>query len=547
MESKRQKHLAYVLGFALVGLILLVFSLQEVVGATAVAGTANDETRRTFIRKDREAISATAANCRYGATPIDTQAQPEQVNFLPLLGAGWYMTFLPYEPDNPPATNPEFVHVIFPSQDKTEDGQYLQSYSTRPPLNQALANYIKARPNSIWVIGNEVDRGPQPGFTVGGQGDMFPNMYAEAYHDIYHFIKAANPTARVAVSPLVQVTPGRLQYLDLMWEAYLQKYGSPMPVDVWNMHLYILPEVEPDGFTPNNIANVALGTDPLLGKRVSTGPQDCPQDEVYCFAEHDDMDVFAEQVVAMRTWMKERGQQNKPLILTEFSLLYPYEQDVGSCFLMDENGECFTPTRVATFMQNAFNYLNDARSPQLGYLLDDNRLVQQWMWFSIYTNAEGSASNLATADLRQMTLMGETFRDYVFNETPYRNLIVEKASTGAVFTNGAPTADAEISVTFRNNGNTAVTDPFLVTFYTDAGLTTPIASTVINPLVRGCATQPFTASVTWSGLTPGAHRFWVRLDNSDIVAEVPTGNVDNVASGIVYVDPERIMLPMVRR
>ena len=88
------------------------------------------------------------------------------------------------------------------------------------------------------------------------------------------FIKNVDPTAQVAISGLVEVTPGRLQYLDIVWNTYMQEFGTPMPVDMWTMHLYILPEVQlqPDGsIDANGIANVALGTNKALGKRESNG------------------------------------------------------------------------------------------------------------------------------------------------------------------------------------------------------------------------------------------------------------------------------------
>ena len=69
---------------------------------------------------------------------------------------------------------------------------------------------------------------------------------------------------------------------------------------------------------------MALGTDPALAIRESGDDKNrCANSDVYCWAEHDDLTVFAQQVVAMRTWMKQHGQQNKPLILTEYSLLLP--------------------------------------------------------------------------------------------------------------------------------------------------------------------------------------------------------------------------------
>lgn len=47
------------------------------------------------------------------------------------------------------------------------------------------------------------------------------------------------------------------------------------------MHFDILAEVD-TARDPNNIANVALGTDPSIGKRGSGGdPTQCPLDDVY--------------------------------------------------------------------------------------------------------------------------------------------------------------------------------------------------------------------------------------------------------------------------
>lgn len=524
------------LGAALV--IMLLAAQRE----TAVQAAAPIDTTNT-----------TVANCRYGVTPLETDVDWTQVQYVSRLGAGWYMSFTHREPDIPVANNAEFAHIIHTYQTKAADGSYLQGYRTRPALNATLATYIRNHPGRLWIVGNEIDRGPAPGYSVGGQGDMFPDMYAVAYHDVYHFIKRHDPTARVANSALVQVTPGRLQYLDLMWNAYRARYGSPMPVDVWTMHLYVLPEVEQDGITPNNIANVALGTDPRLGKRVSNlTPQDCPNPDVYCFAEHDDMNIFAEQVVGMRQWMQRHGQQNKPLIITEYSILYPfldYDDPVNptQCFLMDEYGNCFTPQRVSTFMLNTFNYLNNAQDPNLGYPLDSNRLVQQWMWFAVYTTAEGSASNLAEADLVTLTQVGRTFQNHVFDETPIFNLVVDRVSNPVVFTNETGRARAQLRVTFRNNGNANINTPFEVTFYANPQRTRVIGTATVDALVRGCATNVYTAVVPWAELEPGVHRFWVYVDSNYDIPEGLGGESDNLGQGIVLVDPDQAYLPLVKR
>ena len=50
-------------------------------------------------------------------------------------------------------------------------------------------------------------------------------------------------------------------------------------------------------------------------------------------------------------------------------------------FYTDEYGVGFPPSRVIAFMNPLFNYLETAQDPNLGYPADNNRLVQQWLWF----------------------------------------------------------------------------------------------------------------------------------------------------------------------
>ena len=326
-----------------------------------------------------------APNCRYGATPLASA----QTDWLARLGAGWYLDFSARAPK--PLPGVEFVPVLRVHQ-KKNGCTYLNDYSVTPPLTDSgLGALIASQPGALWLVGNEPDRGPNPEDCSGqGQDDTYPEIYAQAYHDTYQFIKSRDATARVAIAGLVEATPGRLQYLEKVWQTYQQRYQTTIPVDVWNMHLYILPEAQPDG-TPNGVANVALGTDPALAIRESGDKKErCAEPGVYCWAEHDDLTVFAQQVVAMRTWMKQHGEQDKPLILTEYSQLYPfadYDDPVNPtrCFLMDEYGKCFTQARVTSFLNRTFDYLESATDANLGYPLDGNRLVQQWMWYSVNT------------------------------------------------------------------------------------------------------------------------------------------------------------------
>src|SRR5439155_13213677 len=113
------------------------------------------------------------------------------------------------------------------------------------------------------------------------------------------YTKAHDPSAQVANAGLVQVTPGRLQYLELMWNAYRALYATAMPVDVWNMHIYVLPEALHDGSAPDEIASIAKGTSLALAKKESTfrpgDTQWCSRAGYTCLAAHDNLTEFANQ------------------------------------------------------------------------------------------------------------------------------------------------------------------------------------------------------------------------------------------------------------
>lgn len=115
-------------------------------------------------------------------------------------------------------------------------------------------------PGSTWIIGNEAD--------VIWQDNTTPEAYAQAYHSAYTAIKSADPTARFVMNGIVQVSPLRLAWLDMVWDSYYRMYGEEIPVDIWNIHTYVANEMHLEwGFeVPPGIDNavgytVHLGTD----------------------------------------------------------------------------------------------------------------------------------------------------------------------------------------------------------------------------------------------------------------------------------------------
>jgi hypothetical protein len=172
----------------------------------------------------------------------------------------------------------------------------------------------------------------------------------------------------------------RLRYLDRILAAYQARYGQAMPVDVWNAHNFILHE-----------ERASWGVDIPPGMPDQAG-------RLRKIADHDDLEIFRQQIVDFRRWMAERGQQDKPLIVTEYGILMP--ADYG-----------FPPERVEQFMLETFAYFRTAADPVLGYPADGYRLVQRWCWYSL-ADERYPTGNLLAPEGGALTALGEAFAAY---------------------------------------------------------------------------------------------------------------------------------------
>lgn len=505
--------------FLLAGLVVTVLAIGSAWGDTAVSPATH--TAQADDEQDATAVADNPPlNCRYGVYVLyNTTA------WLDTFGAGWYVTPGFFKANTAPENGAVFYRNI-----RMKDGVF------DPPLSE-IDDDLAANHGSIWFIGNEIEvLNPSTG------DGTYPDDYASVYHEAYTYIKQRDPSARVGIGSMSMATPARLQYLDIVWDTYQQRFGSTMPVDIWNIHLYILSEAKDFGNGQGD-GKIALGTDPSIAKKAPNGDPyvECPKDEVYCRAEHDSVPIFAEQLTDLRRWMKEHGQQNKPLVITEWSLLFqPGDRD--------EFGNTWPSSRVNAFMEGSIEWLENARDPDIGYPADDYRLVQQWAWFSTLTQPSwsGYASNLiklnfadyAPGSTAALTDVGNKYRTISLNTETYVNLRAGQADSV-----NTDTSTAELAVTFRNNGITTVWDEFRVTFYADADLTQVIGSTTVSPTVSGCSWERNThrATVEWSGLSSGIYDYWVKIDSGNTISESNEG--DNVASGVVFVNNDTSPTP----
>jgi hypothetical protein len=273
------------------------------------------------------------------------------------LHAGWYSDWgFNVDPLRPGGI--EYAQLVFLVQ-----GNY-------PSLAQ-LGAIADANPGALWLIGNE----PECIY----QGNNTPQQYADAYHTLYTFIKGRDATAQMAVGGVVEPTPLRLEWLDQVLAAYQTTYGEALPADAWHTHVQILQE-KLGGWG----CGIPRGLSETVGRE-------------YLIEDNGKVEVFTQLITELRTWMQSRGQRDKPLIISEYGVLFPVQYG-------------YPVDKVNAFMNGTFDFLRSATDANTGYSADENRLVQRWLWYSLndqpWTPETGNGFNGALFDYRYPTYPG---------------------------------------------------------------------------------------------------------------------------------------------
>jgi hypothetical protein len=475
------------------------------------------------------------ANCRLGAGGVAGDVLGYDLGQLNL---GLYTDWITRDPL--PAGLPadvEYIQTVRLHQDKVCGERHCvapyvdpPTYTVWPNLN-TLAARSANQPGMLWLIGNEIDRRDWgSGESSGGQDEMTAELYARAFHEIQNVIKTADPTAKIGIAGIVQATPLRLEYLDLVWDSYYAQYGYPMgnDIDIWNVHGFILREVRgewgadtPPGFD---------GPGFLYGADFDT-----------CIDAHHDMSYFREFIEAFRIWMAEHGERNKPLLITEYGILY------GTLGI--------STAQIIDFMSSTFDYLSDIKDEATGYPADEDRLVQGWIWYSLNDNSSWYHDGaLFDSTTKNLTTLGNAWKSYVSDpgnplaSQPQLNLLVTnlRADPNLYFVLPGETVTITLRVDVANSGNTTTNtgNHIVVTLWDgvpDAPGSNLIASQTLDDL-PGCG-RVVTVEANWPGLRPGEHTWYVRVE--PIANE--TNATDNTASGVVSILllGDRVFLPIV--
>jgi hypothetical protein len=364
---------------------------------------------------------------------FDSETSDPLTNYdVAALNAGWYSNWgASLNPAHPDRLT--YVQLI---RFKAGADKYDPAQVTVSPSKDTIARIAAAHPGSLWMMSNEPDS------TYQGN-PILPEVYAHVYHEFYHYIKGLDPTALIANGGIVQPTPCRIEYLDIVWDTYYQAYSETLPVDVWNIHAFILREVYGEWG-----ASTPPGVDPS-----------CAMD--YAIRDGDDIEIFRENLIAFRQWMKDKGDQDKPLIISEYGILWP-------SWLNDEDGHGWSAARVSHYMTQTFDLFLYEAFPDLGCPEDGYRLAQAWAWYSLsdtyYDSGKlfnpttgaltgvGQAYSAYTAALPdsqytdaavQLWLNSEPL-DHISPATPYEGLTVTLPVEGVIANLGKAPADVPL-------------------------------------------------------------------------------------------------------
>jgi hypothetical protein len=355
-------------------IVLLILSVLTPVWSVSVKGAPPEiltlDSGHLFLPPYATARDRFGFDVAYAAvTSVDVQ----------LLDAGWYSEWRTrLEPSHPAGLTYVQLVRLQAGPDPADPAQV-----TWLPSSDEIAQIARAHPGSLWMIGNEPD-------SYYNGSPLLPEVYAHTYYRLAHEILAADPDALLANGAIVQPTPCRLAYLDVVWDTYLQAYGEPMPVDVWNIHAFMLREVYEEWG-----ASTPPGIDPACGT-------------VYKVRDADSLALLRTNVRRFRQWLAQHGEGDKPLIVSEYGILWPYRDDY---VFVDEDGNDFNPERVNAYMTGSFDLFLGETDPALGYAEDGNRLVQAWAWYSLADDVQYNGYLYYSGSL-QISPMGQAYADY---------------------------------------------------------------------------------------------------------------------------------------
>jgi hypothetical protein len=295
---------------------------------------------------------------------------------MTLLGVDSYINWS-IEPDFNEPNNYQHVKVI------RTWGNDEQFEITKTNLPSKLHLY----PGTIWIIGNEPDT------TYDKQDNLTAEIYAKRFLELSSIIRNNDPSAFIGFAPIVQPSPVRIFYLELVLEK-MEKLleGTGLSIsstfDIWTIHAFLLDEIPGSGW----------GTGLPPGITLDMLDENHQPMNLDLFTDTHSISLFENLIINFRGWVKENDLGNKPLWITEFGSLMPY-------YYVPE-------IETIAYLNETFDFLISYKDLEIGYPADDYRLVQKWYWYSLNHPIEDMGGSFYNLDNNFETATGRSFRQY---------------------------------------------------------------------------------------------------------------------------------------
>ena len=221
----------------------------------------------------------------------------------------------------------------------------------------ATEAWVLAHPGKVYLIGNE----PNNPDLQAGDG-MTPPSYARMYHTYYAFIKALDPTAKIAVGGLVATSDTNSFNASTNWwnqvlEEYRTQFGTEMPVDIWNNHCYSFTgSLDPDRIIADYFVPFRQYVDTVSGGMYAGKEIWCTEYGVGMWSTPLHPDYMAEFVQQLCPRLEASGAVDR-----FFWFLGPWSATWRDSALLDQEGN---PTVVGVaYSQLANSYPNPVPDP----------------------------------------------------------------------------------------------------------------------------------------------------------------------------------------
>jgi len=275
----------------------------------------------------------------------------------------------------------EYIHVIRVSDAAWADGALLTT----------LSSVVPNHPGDVWIVGNEPDR-------FYYQDSVTAEVYAQRYYDIAIRIRNVDPTAQIGFGSVVQPTPIRIRYLEralnhLTHLSCGNRQAALDLIDIWSIHSFILNE-HPEQW----------------GAAIPVGFENDWSDAIQItdYSDTYSSDIFIQRLKYFRNWMNTIGETDKPLWITEYGSLLPPFDPTGGPNYVNVSDEL-----TAQFMVDTFDFMTTSEDDAIGFISDNNQLVQRWFWYSLNEYRYVYGGSLFDPDKNyERTFVGDAFANY---------------------------------------------------------------------------------------------------------------------------------------